>query len=759
MLRLAKKSSSFVVLSFAAAFLTAPSASANISDSIPEIPGTYSTNELLIKYEEDLTTAEKRAVRKSVSSFGTSPLTELDPNSEILSIDPNKISISEAVALLSESDLVETVEPDYKLRKLVIQNLTTQELLWGMFGDVSSSTQTFGSAANQAWDLGYEGSEDIAIGVIDEGVQITHPDLAGNIWTNKLELDGVLCVDGDPNECDDDGNGYGDDVHGWDFYNDDASVFDGNNTDGTDEHGTHVAGTIGALGQNGGVTGVSPNVKIVTAKFLGPTDGSTSDAIKAIDYLVNLKNQYLANPLTGANIVAINNSWGGDSRSQSLLDAINRAGDAGILFVVASGNDGTNNDQAPAYPASYKCTNPAFGITRDWDCIVTVAAINKSGGLAKFSNYGNLGVDIAAPGGDCSNLNSCVSTAFDEILSTLPNNTFGSSIGTSMATPHVAGAIALCAAANPGLTAKELRNLVLNSASSTESLRSKVVTSGRLDVHTMIHGCAPVRDGLPPIVVNKAIPVLQSGGTFSHTFLAMGGNGSYTWNLTGQLPSGIAFDPASGVLSGNPTEVGDFPVSVSATSGPNTDSQVFNVKINKIAQSTFAISNESLSGYVGQPLALKTTGGSGTGAITFATSSPGCTITNDQLVAESVVDCLVRATKSESGVYSSATSNPVGFSFTLAPAPAAVPAVAQVQPKLKTRSSLAPKSVASLAGVSVPKRSKLTISVSKKYAKVCKVRKSRLVTTKKVGVCKVTIKVKPRNGKRTSQTVSFAVNR
>jgi hypothetical protein len=503
-------------------------------------------------------------------------------------------------------------------------------------------------------------------------------------------------------------------------------------------------------------------VKIVSTKFLGPNDGSTSGAIDAIDYLVNLKNQYKNNPSTGANIVAINNSWGGDSRSQLLLDAINRAGDAGILFVVASGNDGTNNDQAPAYPASYKCTkNFITGADRDFDCIVTVAAINKSGGLANFSNYGNIGVDIAAPGGDCTNLNSCGATAFDEILSTLPSNTFGSSIGTSMATPHVAGAIALCAAANPGLTPKELRNLVLNSASTTESLRSKVVTSGRLDVFTMIHGCAPASDGLPPIVVNNAIPVLQSGGTFSHTFLAMGGNGSYTWNLTGQLPSGIAFDPASGVLSGNPTEVGDFPISVSATSGPNTDSQVFNVKINKIAQSTFAISNESLSGYVGQPLALKTTGGSGTGAITFATSSPGCTITNDQLVAESVVDCLVRATKSESGVYSSATSNPVGFSFTLAPAPAPAsvpaPVIVKEQPKLKTKSSLTSKSVASRAGVSIPKKSKLRISDAKKYAKVCKVSKSRLVTTKRSGSCKVTIRVAPRKGKKTTQTITFSV--
>jgi hypothetical protein len=189
------------------------------------------------------------------------------------------------------------------------------------------------------------------------------------------------------------------------------------------------------------------------------------------------------------------------------------------------------------------------------------------------------------------------------------------------------------------------------------------------------------------------------------------------------------------------------------------------VKINKIAQSTFAISNESLSGYVGQPLALKTTGGSGTGAITFATSSPGCTITNDQLVAQSVVDCLVRATKSESGVYLSATSNPVDFSFTLAPAPAPAPASApapvtvKAQPKLKTKSVLTAKSVASRAGVSIPKKGKLTISVAKKYAKVCKVSKSRLVTTKKSGLCKVTIKVKPRNGKRTSQTVSFAVGR
>ncbi len=739
--RFAKKASAFVTLSFAASLLTAPVAVANISDSVPSITGTFSASNLLIKYSKNSTDAQRESVRDVVSSRGSSSLSELDSNTEILRLDPNKFSISEAIALLKKSKFVELVEPDYQLRKLDVP-LTNPDDLWGMFGDDTANPPTYGSAAKEAWDLGYEGSSDVVVGVIDEGIQVNHPDLAENIWTNSGEISG----DGIDNDL----NGYIDDINGWDFYNDDASVFDGNNTDGTDEHGTHVSGTIGGRGLNNGVTGVSPNVKIISAKFLGPNDGLTSDAILAIDYLVALKK-------SGVNIVAINNSWGGDSRSQSLLDAINRAGDAGILFVVASGNDGTNNDQAPAYPSSYKCTKtfPA-GENRDFDCIVSVGAINKSGGLAKFSNYGSVGVDIAAPGGDCTNLNSCGATAFDGILSTVPGNTYDSAIGTSMATPHVTGAIALCAAANPALTAKQLRNLVLNSASSTESLRSKVVTSGRLDVFTMIHGCEPVGDGLPPIVVNKSIPVLQPGQTVSHSFLAMGGSGSYTWNLTGQLPTGIAFDPSTAVLSGNPTQVGDFPISVTATSGANADSQVFTVKVNKVGQSQFAISNDSKSGYVGQAIALTATGGSGTGAITFATSSPGCTITNDQLVAQSVVDCLVRATKAESGVYLSTTSNPVVFSFASVPV-ATVPVIVSEEKKLKTLSSFTSKSVASLAGVSIPKKSKLTISVSKKYSKVCKVRKAKLVTTKKSGLCKVAVKVTPKKGKKTSKTITFVV--
>ncbi len=745
----AKKASAFVVLSIAASLLTAPAAVANISKPASLISGTFSASKLLIKYSKNSSNVQRKSVRELVSSRGSSSLSELDSNTEILHLDPKKFSISEAIALLSQSKFVEFVEPDYKLKKLDVP-LTNPVDLWGMFGDDTANPPTFGSAAKKVWDLGYEGSSDVVVGVIDEGVQISHPDLAANIWTNSLERDGTAGVD-------DDGNDYIDDTNGWDFYHDNASVFDGGASSEIDSHGTHVSGTIGGSGLNNGVTGVSPNVKIVSAKFLGPTDGSTEDAIRAIDYLVNLKNQYENDPLKGANIVAINNSWGGDGRSQLLLDAINRAGDAGILFVVASGNDGTNNDQVPAYPASYKCTKSfATGENRDFDCIVTVAAINKSGGLAKFSNFGNLGVDIAAPGGDCTNLNSCGATAFDEILSTIPVDAYYGFIGTSMAAPHVTGAIALCAAANPALTAKQLRNLVLNSAASTESLRTKVVTSGRLDVYTMIHGCAPVGDGLPPTVVNKSIPVLQPGQTLSHSFLAMGGNGSYTWNLTGQLPNGITFNPSTAVLSGNPTQVGDFPISVTATSGANADSQTFTVKVNKVGQDKFAISNDSKSGYVGQAITLTATGGSGTGAITFATSSPGCTITNDQLVAQSVVDCLVRATKAESGVYLSTTSNPVVFSFASAPV-AAAPVVVSEEKKLKTLSSFTSKSVASLAGVSIPKKSKLTISVSKKYSKVCKVRKAKLVTTKKSGLCKVAINVKPKKGKKTSKTITFVV--
>lgn len=423
----------------------------------PHRPGV-----VLIGYAAGTSEARKQQVRAKVRSKSAQHLSPKHPEVEVIQLADDE-SVVSAIGKIRRESGVRYVEPDYLLTPAAVSNdpLYTNGSLWGMYGDGTSPTNQFGSAAGEAWSAGYTGSRSVAIGIIDEGVQITHPDLAANIWRNPDEIAG--------NAIDDDRNGYIDDINGWDFVNNNATVYDGNNTEGSDTHGTHVAGTIGGVGGNGaGVAGVNWAVTLIPAKFLGPNGGYTSDAARAVDYLTNLK------ATKGVNIVASSNSWGGGGASTALLDAINRAGDRGILFVAAAGNSSSNNDSVGSYPSNYQCTNNG---TRGWDCVVAVASITSSGTLSSFSSYGATTVDIAAPG--------------SAITSTYPVNSYASLSGTSMATPHVSGAIALCASANPSLTAPQLRAALMSSAQPTTSLVGKVVNSGRLDIGALLSQCAP----------------------------------------------------------------------------------------------------------------------------------------------------------------------------------------------------------------------------------------------------------------------------
>jgi subtilisin family serine protease len=259
-----------------------------------------------------------------------------------------------------------------------------------------------------------------------------------------------------------------DDINGWDFYENNNTVYDGTG----DDHGTHVAGTIGAIGNNSlGVVGVNWAVSMISGKFLGPNGGSTADAIEAIDYFTDLK-------ANGVNIVALNNSWSGGGYSQALHDAIIRAAKADILFVAAAGNGNRagraiNTDSSPVYPA---CYNTAVGTSTetaaDYDAVISVTAIDSSGNMPRWANYGATTVDLGAPG--------------VSINSTLPTDTYGSYNGTSMATPHVTGAIALYASTHPGAPAANIKTAILNSTAATSSLSGKTVTGGRLDLSTVI---------------------------------------------------------------------------------------------------------------------------------------------------------------------------------------------------------------------------------------------------------------------------------
>ena len=371
---------------------------------------------------------------------------------------------------------------------------------WGMLGDQTGSINVYGSQAGEAWQAGYTGSTKVAVGVVDSGIDYAHADLYLNIWLNNAEIpvavrSGLVDFDSDgaitfrdlnaaanaasvsdlnangridagdlladarwEDGVDQDSNGYRDDLIGWDFANGDNDPFDDNG------HGTHVAGTIAATGGNGiGVAGVTWNTLLVPLKFLAADgSGSTSNAVRALDYFTGA-----AARSTTVDFVATNNSWGGGSYSQALFDAIVRGARQDVLFIASAGNGGSDsigddNDAAGQYPAVYD-TTAAVG----FDAVISVAAITAIGTLAGYSNFGLNTVEIGAPG--------------SSIYSTLAGGSYGSKSGTSMAAPHVAGAIAMFAAAT-GAGAAELRFELLAAAAPTTSLAGKTMTAGRLDV-------------------------------------------------------------------------------------------------------------------------------------------------------------------------------------------------------------------------------------------------------------------------------------
>lgn len=413
------------------------------------LQGEYVKGELLIKFKKGISKDARSVVLSRINGsvtrqILTKAMERFGDNEGIYKIKI-PIAVEDAIAKLKGLSEIVYAEPNYIYQHAAVSNdpYFTNGSLWGMYGDLSSPANQYGSQAAEAWAKGHTGSASVVVGLIDEGSMYNHEDLAANFWTNPYDpVDGV----------DNDGNGFIDDIHGWDFYSGDNSTFDGT----TDDHGTHTAGTLGAKGGNAkGVAGVSWNLTIINAKFLGPFGGSTEDAIESVDYFTDLKARH------GLKIVATSNSWGGGGFSQGLKDAIDRAGQANILFCAAAGNYTSNNDVSPFYPATY--TSPA---------IISVASITNTGAISWFSNYGATSVDIGAPGSG--------------IWSTLPGaggtSTYGAYDGTSMATPHVAGAIAIAASQRPAWTAAQLKLAILRTAKPTPSLNGKCVTGGRLDM-------------------------------------------------------------------------------------------------------------------------------------------------------------------------------------------------------------------------------------------------------------------------------------
>jgi hypothetical protein len=351
---------------------------------------------------------------------------------------PGNIGVERAIAAISRRPGVVFAEPNWKLSASDTSNdpyYTTSSRLWGMYGDdqpaasgPSGTTNQFGSQAEKAWAAGFTGSRDVYVGIVDEGVDFNHPDLAANMWLNPFDIAG----DG----VDNDGNGYVDDARGWDFYSNDNSVYDGSG----DDHGTHVAGTVGGVGGNGvGVAGVSWNVTMIPTKFLGTDGGYTSGAIKAIDYLTDLRLRH------GLNIVASNNSWGG-------------------------------------------------------------------GGYGAYS-------------------------------------------GTSMASPHVAGAVALIAVSRPGMSAADIRTAILSTARPTTSLAGRTATGGRLDVGAALSVAPPV-----DIAIAGGSVVEGNSGTTQLAFtvtLAAAATSTVTVNFAtsnGTATAGSDYVATNGTLSFAPGE-------------------------------------------------------------------------------------------------------------------------------------------------------------------------------------------------------------
>lgn len=334
--------------------------------------------------------------------------------------EATKEKAEETLAILENSSLVENCSLNYYV---YVDTVTPN--------DASYATQYAHSLCStaDAWDYS-TGSTSVAVAVIDTGIELSHPDLAPNIWTKPGEV---------PNDgIDNDGNGFVDDYHGWDFVN--------NDNDSTDDHGhgTHVAGIIGAVGNNSiGVAGVCWNVKIVPIKVLG-SDGSgdTANIIKAINYA------------SGLNIPIVNLSLGGGNYNSVLKDAID--GYFGLV-VTSAGNKNTNTDTFSHYPSSYPCNN-----------IISVANSTSSDDLNYWSNYGATTVDLAAPG------TSIYSTTFD--------GGYGNKSGTSMAAPYVAGAAALIKSLNPHASTSDLKNALLQNVDLLPQLAGKVLTGGRINV-------------------------------------------------------------------------------------------------------------------------------------------------------------------------------------------------------------------------------------------------------------------------------------
>ena len=407
--------------------------SGGVSDYLP-----HAGDEILVSFKSGANQPVRFAAHSRQRATRIKQFRHID-GLELVKLPPG-VSLEHAIKSYRDRPDVLYAEPNYVIEHLGVPNDPSFPTQWNLRNTgQNGGTPGADIKAVQTWDI-TTGSSNVVVAVIDSGVDYTHKDLAANMWRNEADCDN--------NGIDDDGNGYIDDCYGIDAFNDDSNPMDDHN------HGTHVAGIIGAIGNNSfGVVGVNWNVKIMACKFIGADGfGTVADAIQCLEYVKTMKDR-------GVNIIATNASWRSYSYSTALYDAIEAHQQRGILVVAAAGNDSNINDHAPSYPATYYLPN-----------VISVAATHESDGHTGFSNTGTSTVHLSAPGAN--------------ILSTTIANSYSEFSGTSMAAAHVTGVTALLKAQNPSRSWMSIKNLILASGNTIPSVAT--ITHKRLNAQAAL---------------------------------------------------------------------------------------------------------------------------------------------------------------------------------------------------------------------------------------------------------------------------------
>jgi hypothetical protein len=434
----------------------------------------FVAGDVLVRYRSDavakrqqraqsVVSAEGRVISIKVERFEGSDIVD---GLRIAHVAPEE-TMNAIAALKTQPDVI-YAEPNYILHADLTPNDPS-------FGSMYGLTKI---GAPLAWDI-TTGSSNIVVGDVDEGIDLNHQDLQANIFTNPFP-GSIPGITGD--------------LHGYDFQNNTGTITPG-------DHATHTAGTMGAVGNNGiGVVGVNWTVRLMSLKFLGPGGGSDSDAIRAYSYAKQMRDLFVSSGGSmGANIRALNNSYGSYAFSQASLDAIKALNQSGILFVASNGNDSLDSDLNPHYPSGYNAPN-----------VISLVATDSSDLLAGFSNFGAQTATLGAPGVN--------------ILSTETGNSYFQESGTSMAAPHATGAAALLCAQNPNLTVQQLRSLLIFNGDQLSSLSGKTLTGRRLNVRESLDALAE-NDVTPPGMVSNFRITSQSGRNISLAWTSSGDDG------------------------------------------------------------------------------------------------------------------------------------------------------------------------------------------------------------------------------------------